>query len=188
VEEKRETDPRVAKLAYKVATHRLKRQEAKLAEIRQRTTTLVGATAIAMSFLANAALANRESDLSVFTYVGFAAAGVAAFCSLKILLPTRAQKLESETDDSGHGWRFSPNMEHFIEYYYEGNYVSEAGKEGQPHTLAQTQADLALRMAGWHKRNNEALNKLYDWFFRASVAVGVCLVAWVIDLVLILET
>lgn len=189
MEEKREKDPRVAKLAYQVATKRLKRQEVKLAEIRQRTTTLVGATAIAMSFLANAVLGDHMSDLSVFSYVGLAAAGVAAFCSIKILLPTRARKLESETDDSGHGWKFSPNVEHFIDYYYKGDYVSEeGGKAGQPHTLAQTQADLVLRMAGWHKRNNEALNKLYDWFLWASVAVGVCLVAWVIDLVFIIET
>lgn len=185
--ETHERDALVARLAYEAAVKRLERQELKLNEIRKRTTTLLGAAAIAVSFLANATLTDRSSDLSAFTFVGLAAAAVAGFFSIRILLPARPPKLGSEAAASGDGWKFSPNTSEFISVYYEGDYESEDGRPGRPHSLEETHAGLAAQMAAWHARNDKGLGRLYRWFLWAAVAVGIGMTAWTIDLLFIFE-
>ncbi len=180
-------DALVAKLAYEAAVNRLERQETKLNEIRKRTTTLLGAAAIAISFLANATLTERSSDLSAFTFVGLAAAAIAGFYSIRILLPARPPKLGSEAGTSGAGWKFSPNTDEFIKFYYEGDYESEDGRPGRPHSLEETHAGLAVQMAAWHARNDKGLGNFYRWFLWAAVAVGLGMAAWTVDLPFIFE-
>ena len=103
------------------------------------------------------------------------------------MLPTRAKKLGSEEATASHGWKFSPNTEEFVKYYYKGDYESEDGTPGKPHTLEQTHAGLASQMATWHTRNDRALGKLYRLFLWAAVAVAIGLVTWTIDLVFAFE-
>lgn len=173
----------MAKLAYTLAVARLERQEGKLHEIRTRTTTLLGAMAIAVSFLANATLTDRSSDLSVFSYIGFAAAVVAGFFSIRILLPARPGKSEPNVKGSRRGWKFSYKTSELISVYYEGDYESQDGQSGQPHSLEATHAGLAAQMSTWHTRNDDGLKKLYRWFSWAAVALGIGMAAWTIDLI-----
>jgi len=162
-------DPDVARLAYQAATSRVAGQRSTVDELRSRASGLLGASAIATSFLAGFALDNREDDLTFFALVGFVAPVITVILLLLVLRPTDK-------------WRFGHDPERLLSYYYEGQF---SGSEGRPLPLEAMHVFATQDMSKWIAENKKKLNRYFHLFQMAVIAVGLTVLAWLADLYVI---
>lgn len=155
-------------MAFHFARDRVAGQRASVDELRSRASGLLGAAAIATSFLAGFALDNRTESLTPFSWVGFISAGATAVLLLLVLWPLP-------------DWSFGHKPEVVVEAYYKGKFEGSKG----PLSAEQTHIALANDMASWIEKNTKKLNRTFIWFRYSVLAVGVMVVSWILDLLII---
>ena len=141
----RNPDPAVYALAFDEAQRGLARQEASLDELRSRTGTLVGAAAVAVSFLGASA---ASGGFSLAGQLGIVAFIALATLAVVILLPFR-------------GWVFDDEVGALFSTYIEAD---------DPADIVEMHRDLALHHAAHIGHNEILLSRLY-WAFRVAAGL-----------------
>lgn len=151
-----DADPRI-KLAYEEAIRGWSLQSKVLDELRSRTGVLLAATSVASAFLGSADLTRHQafSFWSICALVVFCAS---VGCCVLVLLP----KL---------GWKFTNEPDSLLKLYVED------GK-----SIDYMYESLAKDAEEYRVENDEKLNAQFFAFTWASVALGVSVVLWLIDL------
>ena len=135
-------DPATYALVFDQARDDLRRQEATLDELRSRTCTLIGASALVASFLGVAAAGDGLGLAGILGVIAFvASAGLA----IAILMPI-------------HAWIFTNDIPSLLREYVEAD---------PPATLVEMHRDLAIHASG-HIRNNERWLKILYRLFRGA--------------------
>lgn len=164
----RAPDPQVAQLAFDVAQDRVASQRASVDELRSRASGLLGAAAIATSFLAGFALDNRKEALNAFSWLGFFATAAIVVLLLLVLWP-------------GRDWRFGHDPKVVVDAYYKGIFDGSKG----PLSIEETQVYIAKDMTSWIEGNADRLNRMFVLFRWAVVAVGGMVTFWIADLLVL---
>jgi hypothetical protein len=151
------SDPGTYALVFDQSREDLKRQEAALDELRSRTGTLIGASALVASFLGVAAAGDGLGLAGILGVIAFvASAGLA----IAILMPI-------------HAWIFTNDITALLKDYVEAD---------PPATLVEMHRDLAIHASG-HIRNNERwLRILYRLFRGATILLVIEVLLLLLDL------
>jgi len=146
------------KLAYDEAVRALSQQQSVLDNFRTRAGILLSGAAIATSFLGGEAL--RDGVLGLWSWIAIAAFGVLGTCALAILWPR-------------HDWEFVAGPRRLIATYIETE---------DPLPLPDIYRDLALHMEDSYDENSVRLQWLIVIFRVAGIALGIEILAWIVDL------
>ncbi len=154
--DKSDGDQRIT-IIYEEAVRGWSLQSSVLDELRSRTGVLLAAASVAVALLGSSDISKHET----FTILGWFALG--AFCvviglCLYVLFPTG-------------GWTFTHNVNLALKGYVEDK-----------RSLDDTREGLAIRAEEYRDKNDKKLRCMFLAFQGASLALGVSIVLWLIDL------
>jgi hypothetical protein len=149
-------DPRI-KIAYDESVRGWSLQSSVLDEIRSRTGVLLAATSVSSALLGSADL-TRHGTFSAITVGALIAFSASVGLCVYVLWPT--------TD-----WTFTHDTQRVLEAY-----------TGDGQTLDYMRESLALKADEYRDANEKKLRQQFSAFRWASVALGLTIVLWLIDL------
>jgi hypothetical protein len=154
--DKPDGDERI-KIIYEEAVRGWSLQSSVLDELRSRTGVLLAAASVAVALLGSSDISKHEG----FTTLGWFAIGtfgVTLGLCLYVLVPTG-------------GWIFTNNVHLSLKGYIE-----------EDRSLDDTREGLAIKAEEYRDANNKKLRCMFLAFQGASLALGVSIVLWLIDL------
>jgi hypothetical protein len=149
-------DPRI-KIAYDESVRGWALQSSVLDEIRSRTGVLLAATSVSSALLGSADL-TRHDTFSVISICALVVFSVSVGLCVYVLWPTA-------------DWTFTHDSQLLLDAYV---------RDGR--TLDYMRENLALKADEYRDANEEKIKQQFSAFRWASVALGLTIVLWLIDL------
>lgn len=153
---KSDGDQRIA-IIYEEAVRAWSLQSSVLDELRSRTGVLLAAASVAVALLGSSDISKHEG-FTILGWFAIGAFGMTLVLCLYVLFPTN-------------GWTFTHDAKLALKGYVEAELNLDDTREG-----------LAIKADEYRNENDEKLRSMFLAFQGASLALGVSIVLWLIDL------